>query len=610
MYRLAEVSRRTSSTSASPRACRSPASTAACSTTARSAARRCRRTFYARGQTGQQLLLGAYQALVRQVGLGQRSSCYTRTRDARRRGRRTAVPPASSSATCSPARSRSHAGARRRARHRRLLATSSSCRPTPRPATSPRRGGPTSGARTFANPCFTQIHPTCIPPSDEFQSKLTLMSESLRNDGRIWVPKNADDTRPPDQIPEDERDYFLERRYPAFGNLVPRDVASRARQARWSTSGRGVGPLKNGVYLDFADAIERLGRGRRSRSATATSSRCTSASPTRTRTRCRCASTRRRHYTMGGLWVDYDLMTTVPGLYALGEANFSDHGANRLGASALMQGLADGYFVAAVHDRRLPRPAARQPTPVPTDDPAFTARRGRGRATRFDGYLVDQGHPLGRLLPPRARQDHVGQLRHGAHRAGPREGARPRSRRCASEFQQGRAGARRRRDAQPVAREGRPGRRLLRARRADVPRRPRTARSRCGGHFRDEHQTEDGEALRDDEHFAYVAAWEWTGDADAADAPQGAARVRERPPRRSGATSRATTLQPHAARSGARPGPTTPGTFETYDAPDISDEMSFLEMLDVVNERLIDDGRGADRVRPRLPRGHLRHRAR
>ena len=212
----------------------------------------------------------------------------------------------------------------------------------------------------FANPCFTQIHPTCIPASDDFQSKLTLMSESLRNDGRIWVPKNPDDTRSPDQIPEAERDYFLERKYPSFGNLVPRDVASRNAKTMVD-EGKGVGPLKNGVYLDFADAIKRVGKDvitERYDNLLQMYERITDEDPYKVPMRIYPAV----HYTMGGLWVDYHLMSNVPGLFVLGEANFSDHGANRLGASALMQGLADGYFVIPLHGRQLPgRPARHRP---------------------------------------------------------------------------------------------------------------------------------------------------------------------------------------------------------------------------------------------------------
>src|SRR6185436_5314958 len=195
----------------------------------------------------------------------------------------------------------------------------------------------------FANPCYTQIHPTCIPVTGDHQSKLTLMSESLRNDGRIWVPKKKGDTRPPDQIPEDERDYYLERRYPAFGNLVPRDIASRAAK-QVSDEGRGVGPTGLGVYLDFSDAIRRLGQpviAEKYGNLFDMYERITDENPYKVPMRIWPAI----HYTMGGLWVDYNLMSTIPGLHVLGEANFSDHGANRLGASALMQGLADGYFV-------------------------------------------------------------------------------------------------------------------------------------------------------------------------------------------------------------------------------------------------------------------------
>jgi succinate dehydrogenase / fumarate reductase flavoprotein subunit len=222
----------------------------------------------------------------------------------------------------------------------------------------------------FANPCFTQIHPTCIPASDEFQSKLTLMSESLRNDGRVWVPKNSDDTRSPDQIPEDERDYFLERRYPAFGNLVPRDVASRAIKVEVD-KGNGVGPLKNGAYLDFSAAMQRLGRDtieERYGNLFEMYERITGEDPYIVPMRIYPAV----HYVMGGLWVDYELQSTIPGCFVGGEANFSDHGANRLGASALMQGLSDGYFVLPYTVPNYLAGLLGQP-PVPVDDPAFTA---------------------------------------------------------------------------------------------------------------------------------------------------------------------------------------------------------------------------------------------
>ena len=334
------------------------------------------RTFYARGQTGQQLLLGAYQALMQQMH-SARSSCTPRPRllDVVMKD---GVASASSPATSSPARSRAASG------HAILLCTGGygnvfylstnamNCNVT---ATwrAHKKGA------LFANPCYTQIHPTCIPASDEFQSKLTLMSESLRNDGRIWVPKDATTTRPAEQIPEAERDYFLERKYPAFGNLVPRDVASRNAKTVVD-EGRGVGPLKNGVYLDFGDAIDRLGGDvvlERYGNLFDMYERITDENPAKVPMRIYPAS----HYTMGGLWVDYNLMTNIPGLYALGEANFSDHGANRLGASALMQGLADGYFVAPYTVGDYLAGLLGQPRSA-TDDPVFNESEQRHSATR------------------------------------------------------------------------------------------------------------------------------------------------------------------------------------------------------------------------------------
>jgi succinate dehydrogenase / fumarate reductase flavoprotein subunit len=239
----------------------------------------------------------------------------------------------------------------------------------------------------LANPCYTQIHPTCIPQSDEFQSKLTLMSESLRNDGRIWVPKNPDDTRSPDQIPDEARDYYLERRYPSFGNLAPRDIASRAAKVEVD-SGHGVGPKKNGVYLDFAEAIGRLGRDvieERYGNLFEMYERITDEDPYRVPMRIYPAV----HYTMGGLWVDYELMTTIPGLYCAGEANFSDHGANRLGASALMQGLADGYFVLPSTISNFLAPLLGH-KPVPTDHPEFKKIENEAR-DRFNQFLAVKG---------------------------------------------------------------------------------------------------------------------------------------------------------------------------------------------------------------------------
>src|SRR5580700_3942195 len=298
------------------------------------------RTFYARGQTGQQLLLGAYQALERQIGQG-RVAMYPRTEmldliviDGCARGivtRNLITGKVESHLADAVVLATGGYG------NVYYLSTNAKGSNATAIWRAHKRGA------LFANPCFTQIHPTCIPVSGEYQSKLTLMSESLRNDGRIWVPKNKGDKRPANQIPEAERDYYLERRYPSFGNLVPRDVASRNAKAVCD-EGRGVGPTGLAVYLDFRDAIERLGRetiADRYGNLFEMYERIAGEDPYQTPMRIFPAI----HYTMGGLWVDYNLMTTIPGLYAIGEANFSDHGANRLGASALMQGLADGYFV-------------------------------------------------------------------------------------------------------------------------------------------------------------------------------------------------------------------------------------------------------------------------
>jgi succinate dehydrogenase / fumarate reductase flavoprotein subunit len=358
----------------------------------------------------------------------------------------------------------------------------------------------------FANPCFTQIHPTCIPQSDETQSKLTLMSESLRNDGRIWVPQREGDDRSPDQIPEDERDYYLERRYPAFGNLVPRDVASRAAKTMIDDD-LGVGARHNGVYLDFADATARLGLDtirERYGNLFQMYERITGENPYRVPMRISPAP----HYTMGGLWVDYNLMTTVPGLYAIGEANFSDHGANRLGASALMQGLADGYFILPVTiGDYLAAHLGEQP--LPADDPAFKAAEQEvservGRLLAVGGSRsVDRFHrELGQILWQRcgmARNgpgleqaiDEIAALRDEFHSdvrvLGDGESlnqALEKAGRVSDFFEL----------AELMCRDA-----LLRE-------------ESCGGHFREEHQTPEHEALRDDEHFAHVAAWEYQAD--------------------------------------------------------------------------------------------------
>jgi succinate dehydrogenase / fumarate reductase flavoprotein subunit len=357
----------------------------------------------------------------------------------------------------------------------------------------------------FANPCFTQIHPTCIPVSGEHQSKLTLMSESLRNDGRVWVPRKAGDQRPPGQIPEDERDYYLERKYPSFGNLSPRDIASRAAK-QVCDEGRGVGPGGLGVYLDFRDAIQRLGRERiaeRYGNLFEMYQRITDENPYDVPMRIYPAV----HYTMGGLWVDYNLMSTIPGLHVAGEANFSDHGANRLGASALMQGLADGYFIIPltigdyIASARLPR--------VDASHPEFQKeiRCVQERTRKLIGIAgkrtVDSFHrELGRTM-----WEYCGMARTEAGLGKALE-IIPAIR---EEFWRNVnvPGS----DAelnQALEKAGRVADFLELAELMCVDALHR--RESCGGHFREESQTQDGEALRDDERFTYVAAWEYTGD--------------------------------------------------------------------------------------------------
>ncbi|NBN90953.1 MAG: succinate dehydrogenase (quinone) flavoprotein subunit, partial [Actinobacteria bacterium] len=342
------------------------------------------RTFYARGQTGQQLLLGAYQQLARQIGLGG-VRLFNRTE-------LVDVVTIEGRAAGIVVRDLMTGEITSHSAHAVVLATGGygnvfflstnamACNVTA--AWRAHRKG-----AYFANPCYTQIHPTCIPQSDEFQSKLTLMSESLRNDGRVWVPKNPDEARPVDQIPEEDRDYYLERLYPSYGNLAPRDISSRAAK-RAVDRGQGVGPLKNGVYLDFSDAINRLGKSvveERYGNLFDMYERIAGENPYDVPMRIYPAS----HYTMGGLWVDYELMTTIPGLYAAGEANFSDHGANRLGASALMQGLADGYFVLPYTIGNYLAPMLNKPIPG-TDHPEFKAAESAARE-RFTGYLNVKG---------------------------------------------------------------------------------------------------------------------------------------------------------------------------------------------------------------------------
>lgn len=460
------------------------------------------RTFYARGQTGQQLLLGAYQALARQIQLGT-VTLYNRMdmQDVVVHDGRAIGITARDLLTGEISAHSAHAVMLATGGYGNVYFLSTNAKACNVTATwrAHKKGA------AFANPCFTQIHPTCIPPADEFQSKLTLMSESLRNDGRIWVPSAAEETRAPGDIQDADRDYFLERKYPAFGNLVPRDVASRNAKIVVD-EGKGVGSLKNGVYLDFADSISRLGKDTikaRYGNLFDMYERITGEDPYSVPMRIYPAT----HYTMGGLWVDYNLQTTVPGLFALGEANFSDHGANRLGASALMQGLADGYFVA-------PATVAGYlsgllgDAPVETTHEAFTS----SLATTQD--MVDQimaikgtktpdhfHRELGKLV-----WDYCGMSR---SKAGLETALReiPALREefwkevkvlgSGNGFNQSLEKALRVADFMEMAE--------LKV--SDALHREES----CGGHFREEHQTPEGEALRDDEDFAYVAAWEYGG---------------------------------------------------------------------------------------------------
>jgi succinate dehydrogenase / fumarate reductase flavoprotein subunit len=357
----------------------------------------------------------------------------------------------------------------------------------------------------FANPCFTQIHPTCIPTAGDYQSKLTLMSESLRNDGRIWVPKAVGDTRAAGDIQEDERDYYLERFYPSFGNLSPRDISSR-RAKEMVDGGHGVGPLRNGVYLDFKDAIGRLGQSviaERYGNLFQMYEKITGENPYKVPMRIYPAP----HYTMGGLWVDYDLMSNIPGLYVLGEANFSDHGANRLGASALMQGVADGYFIAPVTVGHYLADVPRKP--VSNDHPAFAAaeRDVKGRADRLlsvnGNKTVDQFHiELGRLMWEKCGMER--------NEAGLKEALAkiPDIReRFWKEVRVPGSGS----DLnQSLEKAGRLADFLEFAEMMcwDALRRDES----CGAHYRSEHTTEDGEAKRNDEDFSFVSVWEHKGE--------------------------------------------------------------------------------------------------
>jgi succinate dehydrogenase flavoprotein subunit len=459
------------------------------------------RTFYARGQTGQQLLLGAYQALSRQIGLGN-VRMYPRTEmldlvvvDGQARGivvRDLVTGKIGSHAA--------HAVVLATGGYANVYYLSTNAKGSNVTATwrAARRGA------FFANPCFTQIHPTCIPAHGEHQSKLTLMSESLRNDGRIWVPKQKGDARSASAISDGERDYYLERMYPSFGNLVPRDVASR-RAKEMCDAGHSVVPGGHGVYLDFRDAIERLGRhliAERYGNLFEMYERITGENPYEVPMRIYPAP----HYTMGGLWVDYNLMSNLEGLHVIGEANFSDHGANRLGASALMQGLADGYFILpyTIGDY-----LAR--TALPPLDEGHAAFRQveaevRERTDRLLGVngstSVDAFHrELGRLLWDRCG---MSRRREGLEQAiGAIQELRERF--WTDVFVGGRG-----EDLnQALEKAGRVADFMEFAELMceDALQREES----CGGHFREEYQTPDGEAKRDDSRFSYVAAWEWKG---------------------------------------------------------------------------------------------------
>jgi succinate dehydrogenase / fumarate reductase flavoprotein subunit len=493
------------------------------------------RTFYARGQTGQQLLLGAYQALARQVAAGT-VDCFTRhemldlvVADGRARG-----IVVRDLVTGEVTTEFADAVVLATGGYGNVFFLSTNAKGCNVTATwrAHRRGA------LFANPCFTQIHPTCIPQSGPHQSKLTLMSESLRNDGRVWVPRRAGDGRAPGEIPEAERDYYLERLYPSFGNLVPRDIASRAAK-NVCDEGRGVGPGAGavrsgkrsdeggrsrqpgpgvseasadepspgglGVYLDFADAIARLGRPaveERYGNLFEMYQRITGEDPYEVPMRIYPAV----HYTMGGLWVDYDLRSTIPGLFVIGEANFSDHGANRLGASALMQGLADGYFVLpnTINDYLADGPFPVVDGSHPAAAAALAAVSDRlARLLAVNGdRTVDSFHrELGRIM-----WDHCGMERTDAGLRKAIGLIRPLreefwTRVRVPSFGPGLN--------QALERAGRVADFFELAELMCVDALHRT--ESCGGHFRAESQTPDGEALRDDENFAYVAAWEWTG---------------------------------------------------------------------------------------------------
>lgn len=460
------------------------------------------RTFYAKGQTGQQLLLGAYSAMMRMVQAGK-IEVY-----ARREMLELVV--ADGKARGIVVRNLVTGEFERYAGDAVLLCTGGYGN-VYYLSTNAKNSNVTAAWRChrrgayFANPCYTQIHPTCIPVSGDYQSKLTLMSEGLRNDGRVWVPLKAGDTRHPDDIPDAERDYYLETRYPAFGNLVPRDVASRNSKAM-TDEGRGVGETGLAVYLDFRDAIAHQGRdtiAARYGNLFDMYQRISGENPYETPMRIYPAV----HYTMGGLWVDYHLMSTIPGLFVLGEANFSDHGSNRLGASALMQGLADGYFVIPY---TLGDYIAGQSLPtVSTDDDAFGEAEASAKARitkllsiRGEKTVMEFHRELGRIV-----WDNVGMAR---NREG-MESAIAQIQDLRTEYWQ---------NLKLPGEANTLNQNLEFAGRvadfidlAELMARDALQREEsCGGHFREEYQTPDGEAKRDDEHYAFVAAWEYAGE--------------------------------------------------------------------------------------------------
>ena len=461
------------------------------------------RTFYARGQTGQQLLLGAYSALSRQISKGN-VQMFNRHEmldivkiDGKARG-----VIVRNLVTGEYQRHFGHAVVLATGGYGNVYYLSTNAMGSNVTASwkAHKKGA------MFANPSYTQIHPTCIPVSGEYQSKLTLMSESLRNDGRIWVPLKKGDKRRPIDIPEEERDYYLERRYPAFGNLVPRDVASRAAKERCD-AGYGVGSTGLAVFLDFEDSIKRLGKevvASRYGNLFEMYQKITGEDPYKMPMRIFPAV----HYTMGGLWVDYDLMTTVPGLYAIGECNFSDHGANRLGASALMQGLADGYFVLPYTIGKYLSDDIRTPA-ISTEDEQFEKAEKEAK-NRVNKLLNNNGNrsvesfhrELGKVV-----WDHCGMSRN----KNGLEKAIETIKDLKAEFWTNVSVPGEGNVINPeLAKAGRVADFIELG---ELMMRDALARDEsCGGHFREEHQTDEGEALRDDTNFAFTSAWEFSGE--------------------------------------------------------------------------------------------------